>query len=66
METMAALNCIPSFFNDNSNIIGEITVVNPDLSTGMSAPNKQLLWNWKKLCSLTKRANNFDYNETTR
>lgn len=61
MEAMSALNCIPNFFKGGTNMLGEIMVVNPTLSTGVKASNKELLWNFSKLTGFTKTKNNFNY-----
>lgn len=59
MQTMAALNQIPSTF---INGIGEVTIFNTIHNEAISAPNSQLLYNFNQLCSLDKKnqtQNNF-------
>lgn len=48
METMYALNCVPSIFNNDNGFVGEIQVINP-YNEGGGANNKSLMYNFKKL-----------------
>lgn len=65
METMAIVNCFENLFNKGQNTIGEIGVLNPDAQDYLSAPNKQLLYNFSRLSAFTKIPNNFAYDKNT-
>ena len=52
MQTMAVLNMLPNLVSNNNGIIGEITVANLHEKQGMTAANKQLLYNFKELQNL--------------
>lgn len=62
MESMAVLNCIAPFLKRNNRTIGQIMVINPEgknSTGGLSASNKQLLYNFSRLCQLCGLQNNF-------
>ena len=64
MEIMAALNTIPSMF-DNA-IIGNISVINPYFEQKITTNNKQLLYNFNQLQTLGNLGeNNFSINGET-
>lgn len=54
MEVMLALNNIPSLFEGESGaVIGNIQIMNPFQGNGISAPNEQILYTFKKMCQLS-------------
>jgi len=48
METMYAINCMPSLFNNGNGFVGEIQVISP-YNEGGGANNKSLAWNFSRL-----------------
>lgn len=61
METMYALNCIPSTFNNDNGFIGEIQIINP-YNEGGGANNKSLMYNFQKLMNYSKDKENPEVN----
>lgn len=63
METMFAINELKSIFNDGfqGGIVGNIQIINPWTGDGLSAPNEQLLYSYKKLMNYY----NQKYNDKT-
>ena len=62
METMAVLNCLSSFLTKQNRAIGQIMVINPEgfnYTGGLTASNKQLLYNFNRLCKLVGTDNNY-------
>lgn len=61
METMIILNQLPELFAGDNAIIGQVSVINPLLNTGVSASNKELMYNFSELNKLAtkKIENNF-------
>ena len=54
IETILALNNIPQLFEgDSGAVIGNIQVMNPFQGTGISAPNEQILYSFKKMSQLS-------------
>lgn len=65
IETMALINQLPQTMQILGDSIGKITVLNPsgfNGISGLSASNEQLLYNFTRLCSLTRTKNNFAKN----
>lgn len=54
METMYALNCIPSVFNNDNGFLGEIQVIS-HYNEGGGANNKSLLYNFQKLMDYSNK-----------
>lgn len=63
MEAMLAINCLPNLFTENASV-ASIEVVCPSFNSGITATNKQLLYNFNELCKLsgTKDTNISAYN----
>jgi hypothetical protein len=61
MEAMLALNNLQGLFNNPNYYVGEIAVYNPNTGAGMSATNKELLYNFNRLCKFQapSEGNNF-------
>lgn len=64
METMAAINCLQKLFANDSAYLNEMTVVNPSRQESIQTTNKQLLYNFSKLCEKGKFQSNYKYSET--
>lgn len=59
MEAMLVLNNIPDLFRDNA-MVGNIQVLNPKWNSGVSATNRELLYNFNELHRLSPlKENNF-------
>ena len=54
METIYALNCIPSTFNNDNGFIGEIQIMS-SYNEGGGANNKSLLYNFQKLINYSNK-----------
>ena len=52
MQVMNIINMLPNRFNNNNAILGEIIVTNPRNQQGVTASQKQLLYNYKELQNL--------------
>lgn len=61
METMYALNCIPSLFNNDNAFIGEIQLLNP-YNEGGGANNKALMYNFWKLIQYSNKSDSPETN----
>lgn len=61
METMYALNCIPSTFNNDNAFVGEIQIINP-YNEGGGANNKSLMYNFSKLMQLSNQKDSLEIN----
>lgn len=59
IQAMAVLNQLSPVLADK--IIGNIQVISPDLQSGMTSSNKQLLYNYSTLLRLSNKQNNFYY-----
>ena len=57
METMYALNCLPTLFNNGNGFIGDIQVISP-YNEGGGANNKSLAWNFSRLMQLSSSKEN--------
>lgn len=55
MQVMNIINMLPNTFNNNNAILGEIMVVNPRNQQGMTASQKQLLYNYRELQNLRNK-----------
>ena len=60
-EVMLLLNEIPGLFNTENKGIGNIEVISPRGQKGITATNEQLLYNFKRLCSLGNIKSNFNF-----
>ena len=52
MQVMNIINMLPNTFANNNAVLGEITVVNPRKQQGVTASQKQLLYNYRELQNL--------------
>ena len=60
MQVMAIINsALKGKLSNTTAVIGNIQVMNPKSQEGMSASNARLLYNFDKLCGLTKYQNNY-------
>ena len=61
METMYALNCIPSTFNNDNAFLGEVQVIS-HYNEGGGANNKSLLYNFQKLMNYSNKEDSPEVN----
>ena len=62
MEAMFALNTLPALFDGNKHILGSVMVINTHDHNGITASNKELLYNFKALAKHVKLPeNNFTF-----
>lgn len=61
METMYALNCMPSIFNNDNAFLGEIQVIS-HYNEGGGANNKSLLYNFQKLMNYSNKEDSPEVN----
>ena len=55
MQTMNIINMLPSIFGNNNALVGEITVVNSTHQQGITASQKQILYNYRELQNLRNK-----------
>ena len=58
IETMHVINRLHGIFKGEDSGIGNVKLLCPRQQTGLEVPNEQLLYNFRRLCSLDKEFKN--------
>ena len=59
IETLLVMNQMKNLFTDRFTGIGNVKLICPSQQTGLEVPNKQLLYNFSRLCNQASVENNF-------